>query len=360
MSVMPDNFKNILIVRTDRLGDVILTMPAVRALRQRFPRARIALLLHPSTQDLVEGQPFVDEIIIDDRGREYKGIMGFVKLIRELKAKRFDLAVIYHTKKRTNLACYLAGIPHRLGYRNDKYGLLLNHPIVDIRQEGKLHEAQFCFYVLKVFGIAVPPLEKISLTVSVHQSAEQWAEGYLRQNNLTDGQKLIAVHMGASDPSRRWAEERFAELIPQMIKRCRCRIIIVGGDDMRVSVKAMIAKIEGRPADGHASILDLTGLTTMAQLTSILRRCRMLVSNDTGPVHLAAALNLPVVSIFTRNQPGINPERWKPLGPMSRFIAIPLDTAPDFRKAGSATLTYRGQIQVSDVLEEVDALWKLC
>ena len=112
---MINSYKNILIVRTDRIGDVVLTTPAIMALRRHYPNAKISILVTPQTRELVDGNSCIDEVIIDDRKGEHKGY-GFFKLIGLLRQKRFDVAVNYHTKKRTNLACFLAGIPIRIGY----------------------------------------------------------------------------------------------------------------------------------------------------------------------------------------------------------------------------------------------------
>jgi len=143
---------NILIVRTDRIGDVVLTTPSIKALRDAFPEARISLLVAPLTKDLVDGLEGVDEVLVDDRKGEHRGLNGYRTLIRQLKSREFDLAVIYHTKKRTNLLCALAGIPRRIGYKNDKLGILLTDRLIDQRHEGKKHEAQYCLNVLARSG----------------------------------------------------------------------------------------------------------------------------------------------------------------------------------------------------------------
>ena len=101
----PKTFKNILIVRTDRIGDVVLTTPAIKAIRQAYPGSRISVLVTPATFDLVNGNPYVDEILVDDRQGRHKGLFGFLRLVREIRLKQFDLAVIFHTKRRYNLAC---------------------------------------------------------------------------------------------------------------------------------------------------------------------------------------------------------------------------------------------------------------
>ena len=127
--------------------------------------------------------------------------------------------------------------------------------------------------------------------------------------------------------------------------------------DSRVSdeAKEMISVVSG-------TTIDATGQTTVGQLAALLVRCDLLVSNDSGPVHIAAGVGTPVVSIFTRNQPGINPQRWKPLGERSRVVSVKPSQNCDisFKKAGSKGAEYAERIAVTEVLEAVDALFKLC
>src|SRR3990167_2028582 len=146
-------FKNILIIRTDRIGDVVLTTPAIKALRDAFPQARMTILVSPGTKDLVEGNELLDEVLIDDRHGEHRGLFGYGKIVSLLRRRKFDLVINYHTKKRTNLLCFLAGIPVRTGYKNNKFGFLLNRPVKDERHFGKKHEAQYCLDILREFGI---------------------------------------------------------------------------------------------------------------------------------------------------------------------------------------------------------------
>src|ERR1041385_8669613 len=111
------NYKRILIIRTDRIGDVILTTPAIEAIRKNFPQAKISILVAEQTQDLVKGNPFVDEVLVDDRLGRHHGMTGFWQLASEIHVRRFDAAFIFHTKKRTNFLCFNARIPERIGYR---------------------------------------------------------------------------------------------------------------------------------------------------------------------------------------------------------------------------------------------------
>jgi heptosyltransferase-2 len=309
---LPKTFENILVVRTDRIGDVVLTTPAIKALRQSYPASRISVLVSSSNFDLINGNPYVDDILVDDRQGRHKGFIGFLRLVREIRVKKFDLAIIYHTKKRYNLACFAARTPFRLGYKNEKFGFLLTLPIKDIRPLGQKHEAEYCMDVLKAIGIENNELD---VFVPTQKEAEDWVLQWIQENDLRPND-FIMIHPGASDPAKCWPIVNFASLIDRLIERFGLRIVLIGSLQTVPLAADILQKIRS-----SSKVLNLTGKTSVAQMASLLRRARLLISNDSGPVHVAAGVGTSVISLFMRDQPGINPERWKPLGPKSFVLS---------------------------------------
>jgi len=344
------HFDNILIVRTDRIGDVILTTPAIEALRKAYPRSKISILVSPLTRELVEGNPFLDEVIVDDRLGQHKGFCGFFQLARILKQKKFDLAIIFHTKKRSNALCFFARIPRRIGYHNNKFGFLLTDKIKDARHYGLKHEAEYCLDVLKYMGVHI---DTVNLHLPVSQAAEEWAEQFLKDTNILDSEMLIAIHPGASCPTKRWPVKRFADLMQRLDEDYGARIVMIGSNDVRGIAEEIRALVQ-KP------FMDLSGKTTVGALVSLLRRCVLLISNDSGPVHIAAAVGIPVISIFTRDQPGINPQRWRPLGSKGIAVCPKIKQEITFVKGKKIDDAFLGSIQTADVLEAVDSIFKLC
>jgi len=329
---IPAIFNNILIVRTDRIGDVVLTTPTLKALRQAYPTARISILVARQTYDLVNGNPYVDEVLVDDREAKHKGVLGFLKLVRELHLKKFDLVIIFHTKRRYNLACFAARIPYRLGYKNDKLGFLLTHPLKDHRASGKKHEAVYCMDVIKALGIENDDMDVL---VPMQKGAEAWAIDWVQENNLnTCG--FITIHPGSSDPAKCWSSANFALLMDRLVEQYALKVVLIGSVQTIPVAEGILRQTRQR-----SQFLDLTGKTTLAQTASLLRRSRLLISNDSGPVHVAAGVGTSVISLFLRDQPGINPERWRPLGAKS-FI---LSNCPT-------------PFSVDNVLELVDQIFK--
>ena len=353
------NFRNILIVRTDRIGDVILTTPAIKVLREAYPQASISILVSPLTYDLVNGNPYLNEALIDDRLKTHRGPLGFWRLVNSLRRRKFDAAIIFHTKKRTNLLCFLAGIPYRTGYRNEKFGFLLNHPLEDTRPFGKKHETEYCLDVLKSLDISDAQFLKApEFYVPVKEEARDWLKSFLVKNNIGDQDVLVAIHPAASDPAKQWSSKGFAELMDYLIERYHAKIVLIGTASVKSTVRDILAFVKNASTSGL--IFDLSGMTSVSQSVSLLKRANLLVSNDSGPVHIAAALGTPVVSIFTRNQPGINPERWRPLSQKSRVVSVPEDKKMSFKKAQPLDPQYSQLIPAQEVFEAVDSLFKLC
>ena len=312
-TVEQPNFKNILVVRTDRIGDVVLTTPALEALRRAYPKAKISLMVASATAEIVEGNPFIDEVIIYDKNGKDKGFVRFWRFVAALRQKHFDLAINYHLKSRMNWMLFHADIPCRIGFRNNKFGFLLTAQYPDCRAQGNRHESEYCLDLLRQAGIRAPGC---GLFVSVKPEAEAWADKILKDHRITPTDLLVAVHPGASCLSKRWPPERFAEAADRLIARDQAKIILIGASrDLPLAQK--ILKSMEHP------VLDLVGKTTISRLISILKRCKLLVSNDSGPVHLSVGVKTPVISIFGRHQPGLSPSRWRPLG--SNDVALHKD-----------------------------------
>ncbi|MBF0331101.1 MAG: glycosyltransferase family 9 protein [Candidatus Omnitrophica bacterium] len=300
-------FKNILVVRTDRMGDVVLTVPAVRALKKKFPDAKVTVWLDASTKPLMQGLPFIDEVIVEDKGL---GLFGFLSFVAMLRRRKYDLAIIYHTKRHTNAACMLAGIPIRLGYKNNKNGYMLTRPVEDRRHLGEKHEVQYCLDLLAPLGVGAGD---VALELPRDVQAEQWADEFIRVT--LEGKPFLVIHPDASCATRCWPAKSYVQLISYLTSS-GMKIVLVGGRGASLCAGEIVAT-------SCVPLIDLTAKTSLAQMIALFRRASAVISNDSGPVHVAAGVGVPIVSIFLRRQPGINPERWKPLGPKSRVVLPP-------------------------------------
>ncbi len=301
----PRNLK-ILVVRLDRMGDVVLSLPAIEAIKNRFPNAFLSVMVRPYTREIVEGHPLVDEVIpyfYEKKGR-HSSLIGGLRFVREIVKRHFDIAFILHPSNRSHLVPFLAGIPYRIGLGSHA-PFLLTKRVPDRRHEGKKHESDYALDVVRAFGIQ--PLAEKKILIATFAEHESKASRILEDTFAGGGDELIAFHAGASCPSKRWPEERFAELGKKVLENSSYRVVIVGGKEDEALGQTLKATL------GEKAV-DLTGKLSLKELAALLKRCRLMVSNDSGPAHIAAAVGTPVICIFGRNQAGLGPLRWRPLG----------------------------------------------
>ena len=304
----------ILIARTDRIGDVLLSTPVIKALRHKYPQAYISMMVAPYAKDIIEGNSYLDEVIIYDKDGKHKSWLRSLKFASRLKKKKFDLAVILHPTNRVHLLAFLAGIPKRLGY-NRKLGFLLNEKKEHKKQEGLMHEAEYNLELLKDGPLRIKSSERIQLFMPIKPESEEWVDDLFEKFGISQSDKLLGLNPGASCPSKLWPLERFAEVALKLTKQHNLKILVLAGpkDILLADKIALYQGLKGK-------VINFAGKTSISQLASILKRCALFISNDSGPVHIASALGTPVISIFGRNQPGLSPKRWGPLGKRDRYL----------------------------------------
>jgi len=338
-------FKRILIVRTDRIGDVLLSTPVIKALRDNFPGAYIAMMVSPYAQDVVRDNPYLDEVIIFDKDSRHKGLLRTYNFAMALKKKKFDAAIILHPTNRVHLVTFLAGIARRIGY-DRKLGFLLTDRIKHTKQLGQRHELEYSLDLVRYLGI-MP--KDINPFMPIRQESEEIVEGLFKENGITPQDKVIAIHPGASCISKIWPLERFAEVSDKLVEKYGFKILIVAGQK-DISLAHKVASIMK-----HNSI-NLAGKTSVSQLASVLKRCRLLISNDSGPVHIASALGTPVVAIFGRAQKGLSPLRWGPRGIKDRILHKDVGCIKCLAHNCTKEFLCLKAITVDEVLKAVDSI----
>ncbi|MDP2928048.1 MAG: lipopolysaccharide heptosyltransferase II [Candidatus Omnitrophota bacterium] len=302
-------YHRILIVRTDRLGDVLLSTPVIKALRQKFPQGYISMMVSPYTKDVLDGNPALDEIIAFDKDAKDKCWLATLKFAGLLRKKKFDLAIVLHPTTRMHLLTFLAGIPKRLGY-DRKFGFLLTDRIKHTKQYGQKHESEYALDLIRYLGIQ--PQDK-TLFMPIKQESEKWVDVLFSQAGIRDSDKLLVIHPTASCHSRIWPGERFAEVADKLAQKYGFKVVIISGPKDMQKAQEVIKNM-------RIKALNLAGKTSISQLASLLRRCQLFISTDSGPMHMASALGVPVITIFGRSQAGLSPQRWGPLGEKNRIL----------------------------------------
>jgi len=325
----------LLITRTDRIGDLVLTTPLLKALREKFPKAWIALVVFLEHREIVQGNPFLDEVILYDKKGKERGLWGQGCFSQKLRSKKFDAVVHAHGTNRMHLAAWLAGIPVRIGY-DRRAPWALTHAHAYNKKEGKKQEAEYLFELLGLLGVN-PPQEIATFFPVPDRSVRSFE--YLRLFHKIPGDlPWIVLNPSASDGTKMWPSERFAELVTRLQKD-------------RPSVFLTIGTLKDRPIaqrliqNTSVPVFDLSGKLSLGQLGALLKRSALLVSNDSGPVHIATAVGTPVVSIFGRYEAGLGPQRWQPWGKNSRVVAKDVSHVP----AAERKFTYIDEIAVEDV-----------
>jgi heptosyltransferase II len=325
----------ILVTRTDRIGDLVLTTPVFKALREKFPDAWIAALVFIEHKDIVKGNPYLDEVILYDKKGSEKGLLGQALFAGTLRKKKFDIAVHCHGTNRMHLAAWLSGIPKRVGYaRRAPWALTHVHPYN--KKKGEKQEAEYLFDLLEPLGVVKPG--KIETFFPVPERAVRALENLLFHHHVPQDRPWVVLSPSASDVTKMWPTDKFAELVMRLQKEMKGVFFAVGS----LKDKPIVESLK---ENSTVTIFDLAGKLTLGMLGALLKRSQLLVSNDSGPVHIAVAVGTPVVSIFGRYEAGLGPDRWKPLGEKSRVVAKDVSNIPPAERK----FTYIGEISVDEV-----------
>ncbi|MFC1666777.1 lipopolysaccharide heptosyltransferase II [Candidatus Omnitrophota bacterium] len=341
--------KRILIIRTDRIGDVVLSTPVITATRTAFPDAYIAVMVSAETKEIVTGNPHLNEVILYDKRLKHRGIFQTLGFAMRLKTKRFDLALILHSTTRVNLISFLAGIPKRVGYARGKMDFLLTDRLPYEKRIGEKHEAEYSLDVLRFLGIDA----KLSpLVIALKKPDEERIEGLLKEYGLKQGERFAVVHPGASCVSKMWPQEKFAKTADCLIERFGVRVVLVSSPgQIKIGEVARGLMKKGK-------VLFLCGETSLGELAALLKRASLFISNDSGPVHIACAVGTPVISIFGRNEKGLSPTRWRPLGIKSATLHKEVGCAECLAHNCKKGFLCLNSVTVKEVIEKAEALLK--
>jgi heptosyltransferase-2 len=288
----------ILIRATNWVGDAIMALPTLRAVRSRFPEAEIAILARPYVADIYRDQEICNQLIAyDSRGR-HEGIFGRERLAKELLALKFDVALLLQNAFDAAWLVWRAGIPERIGYARDGRRFLLTKPIpVPKTDEIPPHEKFYYLELLRRAGWidALPDESFIALNVS--EAGRRRAEEFLVQSGVRPNALRIAVGAGASYGSAKcWLPSRFAELTNRLQSESNADIILFGTAAEAAVTRAISSELRRPP-------IDLTEKTSIADLPALLSQCHIFIGNDSGAMHVAAGVGLPVVGIFGPTDP---------------------------------------------------------
>ena len=313
--VAKKEIKRLLIRSTNWIGDAVMTTPAVRAIRHNFPNAHISMLAKPWVAPVFAYSPHVDEIIIYEANGRHRGIRGTVRLAKDLRAYRFDAVILLQNAIEAALIAFMAGIPNRIGFDTDARRLLLTHPVRCTRSIKSIHQTGYYLKMIEGAGLVGGGQH---LELSIGTEDRQRAERTLSAHGITPDRRVVGLNPSATfGPAKQWFPERYAALGDRLNSSLDATILLFGGPSDR-KLGQDISRMMAAPA------IDLSGRTSLGEAMALIDRCNAFVTNDSGLMHVAAALNTPLVAVFGST----NSTTTSPYSETSRIVRVPIECSP--------------------------------
>ncbi len=316
-----ESIKGLVVRAPNWIGDAVMCEPAFRGLRSLFPDAEVTLLAKAAIADLFIGSPGLDQVVVYDDKGVHSGLSGKWALAGILRRRSFDLAVLFQNAFEAAFLAWLAGIPRRYGYATDGRTVFLTDPVTLPDRTVPTHQVMYYWNLLKPLGLAGQPPAP-ALFVSTDEACA--LEARLASAGIGSSDLVLGINPGSTyGDAKRWLPDRFAEVAQrlterlQVYERKRVAVMILGSSGEESLGNEIAALIEARS-------VVFSGTTSMRELMAAVKRCRLLVTNDTGPMHIAAACGVPVVTVF-------GPTDWRSTAPFGQADAVvrqPVDCAP--------------------------------
>ncbi|HOX09888.1 MAG TPA: lipopolysaccharide heptosyltransferase II [Candidatus Omnitrophota bacterium] len=332
--------KRILVIKISAVGDCVLATPSLRAIRQKNPKAYIALLTGRMESQALKGCPYVDEFIIYDRNGRDRGWLRFLELAAEVRRYCFEEVVDLQNNSKSHIFAIMSTATKRYGYRKGWHGLFLNKAITDNGRP--IPPVDHQFRVLSLMGIEGAPKE---LELWPSAADEGSVRDMLETDWVGDHQALVAINPGASPrwATKRWPAENFAKLCDLLAQK-EIRPVIIGTKADSEAADLVISMTRSKP-------VNLTGKTTITELAALMKRMKCLVTSDSAPMHVAAAMKTPFVALFGPTDPA----RHLPPSQACAVVRKGLRCAPCYKPVCSDIRCMR-EIEVEDVMRSIEKL----
>jgi heptosyltransferase-2 len=325
---------------TNWIGDAILTLPAVSSIRATYPQAHIAVLVKPWVADIYGLFSGVDEVIIYEN--KFDTPAGVFRLARMLKGKKFDAAILLQNAIEAAIIASAAGIPLRAGYDSDARGLLLTHRVRRTEEIRKIHQIDYYLEMVKALG-CVPVDREMHLETKINPLD---AQDVLRKFIPETKKAIIGIAPGATyGPAKRWISDRFAEMADKLNEHLSSQAILLGGKADR-EVTQEVQRL------AQTKLINLSGKTTLREAIYLISQCHLFISNDSGLMHIAGALNIPTVAIFGST----NPVTTSPVGNKSIIVSKEVSCSPCLKETCPTDFRCMKQISVEDVFTAAQKL----
>lgn len=308
--------RRIVVRATNWVGDAVMSVPALQTLRARFPEAWIAVLARPWVADLYARETFANEVIPFTAGKGWRDLRGKWRIARDVRQRRFDTAILLQNAFEAAAVVWLAGVPRRIGYRRDGRGILLTDS-VPVPGPGEIpaHQRYYYLELLRRSGLIdelpdVPAIRLGGASAAAEAGSQRFGElGWTEVTGVSPG----AAYGGA----KRWLPERFAEAAASLGNP----VALFGSADERPVCQSIADLLAGR---GGVPVHNFAGQTTLREFIDLAAACRVFLTNDSGPMHIASALAVPTVAIFGATDHVAT----GPTGPLARIVREQVECSP--------------------------------
>ncbi|HJP93035.1 MAG TPA: lipopolysaccharide heptosyltransferase II [Pyrinomonadaceae bacterium] len=347
-NVHAESIKRVVVRGTNWVGDSVMTVPALRALRRVLPDAHITLAIRPGTKGVFSEAEFIDDVLVYDR----RSAFSVVSQIREWKRRNFDLALLFQNAFEAALIPFLAGVPLRLGYATESRQALLTHPLALPDWRSSRHEVFYYLYLVTaleqmLFASSSICESEPDSSIEISESRKAEARELFRAHGVREEEAVVAICPGSiNSRAKRWPAERYAALADRFIESQR-QVLLIGSRDEADVSQEVASRMRNRP-------VVLTGETTLDQIVAVLATADLVVTNDTGPAHIGAALGRPTIVIFGPT----NPLTTRPFSPDAEILRHPPDCAPCMLRDCPIDHRCMTAITVDEVFEHSHALLK--
>jgi heptosyltransferase-2 len=337
-----EGINNILIRGTNWIGDAILTLPAMASIRATYPHAHIAVLVKSWVADIYKLFSDVNEIIIYEN--KYDTPAGVFRLASQLKKRNFDAAILLQNAIEAAIIAFVARIPLRAGYDSDARGLLLTHSVKRTKEIRKVHQIDYYLEMVKALGcVSVDSEMRLEARINL-QNARNIVQKYIPDTNKA----IIGIAPGATyGPAKRWLPERFAAVADKLSDSFPMQGIVLGG-------KADLETAEEVRDAARTKLINLAGKTNLREAIHLISQCHLFISNDSGLMHIAGALNIPTVAIFGST----NPITTSPTGNRTTIVHQNIDCSPCLEETCPTDFSCMKLISVEDVFTAAQNILK--
>jgi len=289
--------QNVLIVNVNWLGDVIFSSPVFKAIKENHPKAHVACLAVPRVKEILESIAGIDEVIIYDEEGRHRSPWAKWGLIRTLRQKKFDAVFLLHGSFTRALLVFLAKIPQRVGYDTKSRGQFLTHRVLP--PMGDFHRSDYYLNVIESFV----KVSDRSCALEVSVQAGQEVDQILKSHGVESGEPFVVANLGGNWDLKRWSQQNFVQLIDRLCKEEKIKTIIPGSSEDHAWAQSV--------AGSNPQVVILAGKTNLKQLIALMKRAKLVVSADSGPLHIASAVGTPTIGLFGPTRPEVTGPRGK-------------------------------------------------